>query len=45
MEVIATVNINLGLGSSNPSLKITKETDIPSMIKKFVKEFKLPSET
>ena len=45
MEVIATVNINLGLDSQNPSLKITRDTDIPLMIKKFVKEYKLPTET
>lgn len=45
MELLATVNINLGKGIKNPSLKITKETNIPQMIKEFVREYKLPQET
>ena len=44
MEVIATLNINLGLGSKNPSLKITKNTNISEMIKDFVKQYELPTE-
>jgi hypothetical protein len=39
---LATININIGLGSSNPSLVIYSKDSIGEKVNKLIDEYKLP---
>jgi len=41
-QVIATVNINIGLGKQNPSLVIRKDDNVPLLVNKLIEDYKLP---
>ena len=40
--VLATLNINIGLGKNNPSLVLYNNQDVNQTIAKFIKEYNLP---
>lgn len=42
MEVIATVNINIGLGKNNPSLVIRENDSISVLVNKLIMDYNLP---
>ena len=37
--ILATVNINMGQGPNNPSLTITPNTDVPTMLQNFIRDY------
>jgi hypothetical protein len=40
--VLATVNINIGLGKDNPSLVIREGDDVPTLVNKLIDNYQLP---
>ena len=44
-SLIATVNLDIGRGISNPTLQIYPTTDVPSLVYSFVHQQALPSYT
>lgn len=40
--VLATVNINIGLGSDNPTLTIRATDNLPALIDKLIRDYCLP---
>mgnify|MGYP000867960806 FL=1 len=40
--VLATVNINIGLGKDNPSLVIKEGDDVPTLVNKLIDNYQLP---
>lgn len=41
-EVLATVNINIGLGTDNPSLVIREGDHVPSLVNRLISNYNLP---
>ena len=41
-SILATVNINIGLGKDNPSLIIKKHDNINTLIQDLIKKYQLP---
>ena len=41
-SILATVNINIGLGSGNPDLTIRANDNLSSLIDELILEYKLP---
>ena len=39
--VLATVNINIGLGKDNPSLVIREGDDVPTLVNKLIDNYQL----
>jgi hypothetical protein len=40
--ILATVNINIGLGRDNPSLIIREGDHVPALINKLIENYQLP---
>ena len=41
-SILATVNINIGLGKDNPVLTIRKKDKIPELVDKLIQDYQLP---
>lgn len=41
-SILATVNINIGLGKDNPVLTIRKKDKIPEIVDKLIQDYQLP---
>lgn len=41
-EVLATVNINIGLGADNPSLVIREGDHVPTLVNRLIHNYNLP---
>lgn len=39
---LATVNINIGLGNNNPTLTIRNTEELPALVDKLIKDYRLP---